>query len=265
MCSSSQRKLLSERVLDRPPHIPNMYLHARYYDPTLGIFLSPDRLHPKMPGVGMNRYAYAGGNPINATDRSGLKRVCTHEEWRLRPADEQWEVVCVGWGDDGLDEEDEGDRDRKGGGGRQCEPGDPDCRDVSCDPATDPDCGPVPCDPTTEDCGAPGEDPPANPPPEVPQEPSEVPNTSPPLDYWDLPCQGLMDRAADNYYTLWIPVSMPIGTAVARLSQARFLMVGSTAAAGAMGVAGDILGAASVGMAIGAGAEALGHVVSCSW
>jgi hypothetical protein len=48
-----------------------MYLHARYYDPQLGIFLSPDRLHPKTRGVGTNRFAYAAGNPINATDRSG--------------------------------------------------------------------------------------------------------------------------------------------------------------------------------------------------
>ncbi len=45
------------------------YLHARYFDPKLGIFLSPDPI-----GVegGMNEYGYALGNPVNGTDRSGL-------------------------------------------------------------------------------------------------------------------------------------------------------------------------------------------------
>jgi len=53
------------------------YLHARYYDPQLGIFLSPDRSHPRSLGVGANRYLYAFGNPINLTDRSGLAvKIC---------------------------------------------------------------------------------------------------------------------------------------------------------------------------------------------
>jgi len=45
------------------------YLHARYFDPQLGVFLSPDPI-----GVegGLNQYAYALGNPVNLTDRSGL-------------------------------------------------------------------------------------------------------------------------------------------------------------------------------------------------
>jgi RHS repeat-associated protein len=47
------------------------YLHARYYDPALGIFLSPDPAHPAAIGVGVNRYGYAFGDPVNATDRSG--------------------------------------------------------------------------------------------------------------------------------------------------------------------------------------------------
>ena len=38
------------------------YLHARYYDPALGVFLSPDPLHPSTPGVGTNRYGYGFGN-----------------------------------------------------------------------------------------------------------------------------------------------------------------------------------------------------------
>ena len=48
------------------------YLHARYFDPKLGTFLSPDPLNPARPGVGRNRYSYGFGNPVNGTDRSGL-------------------------------------------------------------------------------------------------------------------------------------------------------------------------------------------------
>ena len=46
-----------------------IYLHARYYDPRLGIFLSPDPI-----GVegGTNLYGYGLGDPINSSDRSGL-------------------------------------------------------------------------------------------------------------------------------------------------------------------------------------------------
>jgi RHS repeat-associated protein len=49
------------------------YFNARYYDPALGRFISPD------PGIGgdalktvsLNRYAYAGNNPVTYTDPSG--------------------------------------------------------------------------------------------------------------------------------------------------------------------------------------------------
>ncbi len=44
------------------------YLHARYYDPALGVFLSPDPL-----GGG---YTYGSGNPANLTDPSGLDDNC---------------------------------------------------------------------------------------------------------------------------------------------------------------------------------------------
>jgi RHS repeat-associated protein len=51
------------------PEYAGIYLHARYFDPKLGIFLSPDPI-----GVrgGMNEYGYGFGDPINSTDRSGL-------------------------------------------------------------------------------------------------------------------------------------------------------------------------------------------------
>jgi RHS repeat-associated protein len=48
------------------------YMHARYYSPTAGQFLSVD---PKLGSPGnpqsWNRYAYVGNNPINITDPTG--------------------------------------------------------------------------------------------------------------------------------------------------------------------------------------------------
>jgi RHS repeat-associated protein len=44
------------------------YLRARYYDPAVGRFLSRDPL-----GGG---YPYAGGNPANMTDPTGLYEAC---------------------------------------------------------------------------------------------------------------------------------------------------------------------------------------------
>ena len=47
------------------------YLHARYYDPFLGRFPSPDTWDPTLPGVDINRYAYAGNDPVNGSDANG--------------------------------------------------------------------------------------------------------------------------------------------------------------------------------------------------
>ena len=47
------------------------YLHARYHDPLLGRFLTPDTWDPILAGVDFNRYAYAGGDPVNASDPNG--------------------------------------------------------------------------------------------------------------------------------------------------------------------------------------------------
>ena len=46
------------------------YLHARYYDPARG-FLSPETWDPMIAGVDVNRYAYAGGDPVNGKDPGG--------------------------------------------------------------------------------------------------------------------------------------------------------------------------------------------------
>ncbi|MCP3969204.1 MAG: hypothetical protein GY717_02555 [Rhodobacteraceae bacterium] len=55
--------------LDRAAEL--IYLNARYYDPALGLFTSPDWLDPTTPGVGTNRYAYAGNDPVNRRDPGG--------------------------------------------------------------------------------------------------------------------------------------------------------------------------------------------------
>jgi RHS repeat-associated protein len=48
-----------------------IYLNARYYDPALGRFPSPDDYDPTLAGVGTNRYAYAGNDPVNKSDPNG--------------------------------------------------------------------------------------------------------------------------------------------------------------------------------------------------
>ena len=50
------------------------YLHARYLDPALGVrklTLSPDTWDPILAGVDINRYAYAGNDPVNQSDPNG--------------------------------------------------------------------------------------------------------------------------------------------------------------------------------------------------
>ncbi|MDQ0473539.1 RHS repeat-associated core domain-containing protein [Labrys wisconsinensis] len=48
-----------------------LYLNARYYDPKIARFVSPDWWDPAKEGVGTNRYTYAGNNPVNVADPSG--------------------------------------------------------------------------------------------------------------------------------------------------------------------------------------------------
>jgi RHS repeat-associated protein len=47
------------------------YLNARYYDPELGLFIQPDWWEVTTPGVGTNRYAYSGNDPVNQRDPGG--------------------------------------------------------------------------------------------------------------------------------------------------------------------------------------------------
>ncbi len=49
-----------------------MYYGARYYDPTLGRFLSANTIVPQAGNPqGLNRYSYVGNNPLKYTDPSG--------------------------------------------------------------------------------------------------------------------------------------------------------------------------------------------------
>jgi RHS repeat-associated protein len=62
------RAYINERF---DPETGLQYLNARYYDPDLGRFLSPDTYDPYLPGVDFNRYAYAGNDPVNGSDPTG--------------------------------------------------------------------------------------------------------------------------------------------------------------------------------------------------
>ena len=53
------------------PETGLLYLNFRYLDPADAIFKSPDTLDPNIQGVGTNRYAYAGNDPVNKSDPSG--------------------------------------------------------------------------------------------------------------------------------------------------------------------------------------------------
>jgi RHS repeat-associated protein len=67
-CSGESRGFLGET---HDPEAGLIYLNARYYDPVLARFISPDWLDPTKPGVGMNRYAYAANDPVNKSDPGG--------------------------------------------------------------------------------------------------------------------------------------------------------------------------------------------------
>ncbi|NBN65941.1 RHS repeat domain-containing protein, partial [Pannonibacter tanglangensis] len=56
------------------------YLNARYYDPILARFVSPDWFDPTKQGVGTNRYAYAGNNPVAFKDPSGNSTYVEQDE-----------------------------------------------------------------------------------------------------------------------------------------------------------------------------------------
>ncbi|MER8779671.1 RHS repeat-associated core domain-containing protein [Mesorhizobium sp. M0437] len=64
----TQKSYIGERF---DPETGLLYLNARYMDPLLGRFISPDNWDPTLAGVGTNRYAYAGNDPVNQSDANG--------------------------------------------------------------------------------------------------------------------------------------------------------------------------------------------------
>jgi len=58
-----------------------LYLNARYMDPRLGLFTSPDWLDPPIPGVGTNRYAYSANDPVNKLDPGGNEYYENEDSW----------------------------------------------------------------------------------------------------------------------------------------------------------------------------------------
>lgn len=63
-----------------------MYLHARFYDPLRGGFPTGDTWDPILAGVDVNRYAYAGNDPVNASDPNG------------HALETVWDAANVGYG-----------------------------------------------------------------------------------------------------------------------------------------------------------------------
>ncbi|PWW01521.1 intein/RHS repeat-associated protein [Hoeflea marina] len=64
----TQKSYIGERD---DPETGLIYLNARYMHPDLGRFISPDDWDPTLQGVGTNRYAYAGNDPVNKADANG--------------------------------------------------------------------------------------------------------------------------------------------------------------------------------------------------
>lgn len=92
------------------------YLRARYYDPTVGRFVSED---PIGLSGGLNMYVYVGSNPVNYTDPTGLdRRICSRplgflpfQSGKLRHdyvqfRDSNGDLTYRSWGQDGPIEED---------------------------------------------------------------------------------------------------------------------------------------------------------------
>jgi RHS repeat-associated protein len=70
--STDSRGYIGERS---DPETGLLHLNARFYDPEIGQFLSPDTWDPTQPGVGTNRYAYAGNDPVNKSDPNGHESI----------------------------------------------------------------------------------------------------------------------------------------------------------------------------------------------
>ncbi|MCP4074530.1 MAG: hypothetical protein GY742_22850, partial [Hyphomicrobiales bacterium] len=72
------------------PETGLMYLNARYYDPVTARFISPDDWDPVLDGVGTNRYAYAGNDPVNKSDPNGHSYGGEQDD----PMNDGWDCGC---------------------------------------------------------------------------------------------------------------------------------------------------------------------------
>ena len=77
-CGFSQGNLPSDKLFtgqrrDIPPAGSELYYYgARYYDPTIGRFISPDTIVPNPSDPqSLNRYSYCSNNPLRYTDPTG--------------------------------------------------------------------------------------------------------------------------------------------------------------------------------------------------
>jgi RHS repeat-associated protein len=175
--------LLHRESSDADLEYAGICLHARYFDPKLGSFLSPD---PIGVAGGMNLYAYGLGDPIIGADRSGLMK-CHKRAFDWFCLLDPVENDPLDWGRDKMNAPDTpanttdpaapggtqppGPGRRRPRDGHDHDPG-------ACDPATDPGCKQTACDPATDaDCKTPGQNPPADPPedPRGPR-PTKVPS-----------------------------------------------------------------------------------------
>ncbi|MBB4187353.1 RHS repeat-associated protein [Sinorhizobium terangae] len=85
---TTQKNYVGERF---DPETGLMYLNARYMDPKFGRFISPDDWNPTLAGVGTNRYAYAGNDPVNNSDPNG--HVYSGTETKYDPRSERSEKL----------------------------------------------------------------------------------------------------------------------------------------------------------------------------
>ena len=72
------------------PETGLQYLHARYMDPILGRFLTPDTAGTTPAGVDINRYAYAGNDPVNLSDANG-------HHWKANGNKDPWQDSNDTW------------------------------------------------------------------------------------------------------------------------------------------------------------------------
>jgi RHS repeat-associated protein len=98
-------EIFTERIYDADSETPNFfytgkrldketglyYYGARYYDPALGKFITPDTIIPQPSNPqSLNRYSYTDNNPINYTDPTG------HFKWKWSNFLKAAAGVCLG-------------------------------------------------------------------------------------------------------------------------------------------------------------------------